>query len=211
MRRSCTWDEWEIAVTTASAWSGCAHPFTLCSVEGHTWLYMMSLFTSWILTEVQPYVFGIARVLSCSGTSSWIWNILLSICFCKESSESRKVTISFQQFPSFTVDGLSNKTSYVIRLVFIFKQISHYHRQWDMTTWWSEIPCLKCFVLMWIRTIDPGVSRAVPVSQWTEKGMLSISVFVWISDSHGTFPVLHTSPSLTRILLFCLHASPVVS
>lgn len=171
----------------------------------------MSPFNSWTLTRVQPHVSGIARELSCSETSSWDWNILLFIYFSKESSESKKVTISFTQFSLFTVDGLSNKISYVIKPVFIFKQISHYHGQWDITTWWSEILCPELFVLMWIRTNDSGVSRAVPVSQSTEKGMLCLSVYVLTSDSHGTFAVLHGSPSLTQILLVSLHMSLVVS
>ena len=167
----------------------------------------MSPFTSWTLTWVQPYDSGIARGLSCSETSSWDWNIVLFIYFSKESSESKKVTISFTQLSSFTVDSISNKISYVIRPVFIFKQISHYHRQWDITTWWSEILYTKTFVLIWIRTKDPGVSRVVPVTQSSKKGTVCLSVFVWTSDSHGTFAVLHTSPFLTQILLVSLHMS----
>lgn len=200
-----------MAVTTGPAMSGCVRPFTLSSVKGLACLWMMSPFTSWILTWVQPHISSVARDLSCSEASSWDWNILLFICFSKESSGSRKVTISFRQFSWFTVDGLSNKISYVIRPVFIFKQISHYHRQWDITTWWSEILCPEPFVFMWIRTNELGVSRAVPVSQSTEKGMLCLSVFVWTSDSHGTFVALHSSPSLTQILLVSLYMSLVVT
>lgn len=172
---------------------------------------MVSLFTSWTLTWVQPHVSGIVRELSCLETSSWDWNILLFIYFSKASSESKKVTISFSRFSSFTVDGLSNKFSNVIRLVFILKQISHYHRRWDITTWWSEILCLKPFVLMYIRTNDSGVSRAVLVLPSTEKGMLCVSVFVSTWDSHGTFAALHSSPFLTQILLVSLHTSLVVT
>lgn len=174
-------------------------------------MWMVSSCTSSTLSGIQPHVSGTVRGLSCSETSLWDWIILLFIYFSKESSESKEITISFTQLTSFWVDSLSNKISYVLRLVFIFKQISHYNRQWDITTWWSEIPCPEPFVLMWIRTNDLGVSGAVTESQSTEKRMFCLSAFVWTSDSHRIFAVLHTSPSLIHIFLVSLHMSLVVT